>query len=202
MSIIRSRVTPIVAAAGVGVAGVSILSFASAGAGHENAVLVADLAGASEVGADGATGVGDPDGAGVAYVFGIDGDPTTLCYVITAAGIDPTFEPDAVGMAHIHRAVAGENGPVVAALAFPLEGDAADCLTEGEEGKFPLIGEDGEPESIVADILANPANYYVNVHTGEFPDGAIRGQLASIHDAVPPGDETMATDPSGSSAGG
>ena len=66
--------------------------------------------------------------------------------------------------------------------AFPLEGDAGDCLTEGEEGKFPLIGEAGEPESIVADILANPAAYYVNVHTGEFPDGAIRGQLVSVQD--------------------
>jgi hypothetical protein len=26
--------------------------------------------------------------------------------------------------------------------------------------------------------LANPAAYYVNVHTADYPDGAIRGQLA------------------------
>lgn len=185
MSIDRTRVLAIAGAAGAGVAALSLLSSSMAGAGHENAVLATVLSGANEVGPDGATGVGDPDGAGTAYVFGIDGDPTTLCYVITAAGIDPTFEPGATGMAHIHRAAEGENGPVVAALAFPLEGDAADCLTEGEEDKFPLIGEEGEPESIVADILANPANYYVNVHTGEFPDGAIRGQLANVHDGTP-----------------
>ncbi|MGH7965215.1 MAG: CHRD domain-containing protein, partial [Candidatus Binatia bacterium] len=24
----------------------------------------------------------------------------------------------------------------------------------------------------------NPANYYVNVHTAEFPKGAVRGQLS------------------------
>jgi hypothetical protein len=163
---------------------VAALAPGIAGAGHENTVLVAELSGASEVGADGTVGVGDADGSGVAYVFGIDDDPTTLCYVITAGAVDPTFVAQEVGMAHIHRGAAGANGPVVAALAFPLEGDAGDCITEGEEGKFPLIGEDGEPASIVADILANPANYYVNVHTGEFPDGALRGQLANVHDTV------------------
>jgi CHRD domain len=182
MSITRSRPVALVAASGV-VAGVAaVVSFSIAQAGHENAVLEAELTGAAEVGEDGSTGVGDPDGSGHAFVFGIDNDPTTLCYVVTAAGIDPTFDAGSIGMAHIHRGAEGENGPVVAALAFPLEGDAADCLTEGEEDKFPLIGQDGEPESIVADILANPANYYVNVHTGEYPDGAIRGQLVNVHD--------------------
>ena len=189
MSIIRSRRAGIITAVGAGVVGVAVVSFSVATAGHENAVLEAELSGAAEIGADGAAGVGDADGSGHAYVFGIDDDPTTLCYVITATGIDPTFEAGEVGMAHIHRAAEGENGPVVAALAFPLEGDAADCITEGEEGKFPLIGEAGEPESIVADILANPANYYVNVHTGEFPDGAIRGQLVNVHDHMAPMDE-------------
>ena len=181
MSITRSR-TALIAGAGAAISGLTFASFSVALAGHENAVLEAELAGANEVGDDGEAGVGDPDGSGHAYVFGIDEDPTTLCYVITADGIDPTFEPGEVGMAHIHRGAEGENGPPVAALAFPLEGDSADCLTEGEEDKFPLIGEAGEPEGIVADILANPANYYVNVHTGEHPGGAIRGQLVNVHD--------------------
>jgi CHRD domain len=193
MSIIRSRRRRLVAAAAAsGIAGAAAISLSVAHAGHENAVLVAELSGAAEVGDDGSTGVGDPDGLGWAYVFGIDNDPATLCYVITASGIDPTFVQGETGMAHIHRGAFGENGPVVAALAFPLEGDAGDCLTEGEEGKFPMIGEPGEPASIVADILANPANYYVNVHTGEYPDGAIRGQLANVHDTAGASDETMA----------
>ena len=189
MSMLRSRPVALALAAATGTVGAAAITLSVVQAGHENTVLKAELSGASEIGPDGAAGVGDQDGSGIAYVFGIDEDPTTLCYVITAEGIDPTFVAQEVGMAHIHRGAPEENGPVVAALAFPLEGDAGDCLTEGEEGKFPLIGEAGEPESIVADILANPAAYYVNVHTGEFPDGAIRGQLVNVHDH---GDEMMA----------
>ena len=50
-------------------------------AGHTNPVLEADLNGRNEV-ASGATNsgmVGDPNGRGEVYVFGVDGDPTTLC---------------------------------------------------------------------------------------------------------------------------
>jgi hypothetical protein len=52
-----------------------------ASAGHETVVLETSLDGRSEV-ATGATNkrmVGDPNGRGEAYVFGIDGDATTLC---------------------------------------------------------------------------------------------------------------------------
>ena len=76
--------------------------------------------------------------------------------------------------AHIHKGVAGSNGPVVANLAAPADGNAADCLTEGEAGKF--VG-----GQTVADILANPEQYYVNVHNADFPAGAIRGQLSLQH---------------------
>jgi len=121
--------------------------------------------------------VGDRNGTGQAYVFGIDGDPTTLCYVLTVEKIAP-----ATG-AHIHEGKRGENGPIVANLAAPADGNAADCLTEGELNttapfapKFPTDTQ-GVPLSSVAEILANPRDYYVNVHNAEFPSGAIRGQL-------------------------
>ena len=45
--------------------------------------------------------VGDKNGRGEAYVFGIDGDPTTLCYVLTVEKIAP-----ATG-AHIHEGPRG-----------------------------------------------------------------------------------------------
>jgi hypothetical protein len=34
--------------------------------------------------------------------------------------------------------------------------------------------------SLLKDIAKNPSLYYVNVHNGEFPSGAVRGQLAAV----------------------
>ena len=145
----------------------------SAIAGHTNALLHAPLDGSSEVPASGDMSelVGDANGMGHAYVFGIDNDESTLCYSLTVKGIQ--LVPVGEGLAaHIHEGAMDANGPVVAALAGPEGGTAADCLTEGEEGKFPT-GETG----IVQRILNNPENFYVNVHNPQYPDGAVRGQL-------------------------
>ena len=82
-----------------------------------------------------------------------------LCYVVS-------YQGDPLVAAHIHRGVEGENGDVVVPLHVPLEGTDTvfSCA-------FDL-----DPE-LVAEILADPAAFYVNVHTEEFPDGAGRDQL-------------------------
>ncbi len=147
------------------------LPVTSAFAGHENTVASAALDGRNEVNPESDRRiVGDKNGSGSAVVFGIDGDQATLCYSLIVSKIG-----DATG-AHIHEGAEGENGPVVAVLAPPADKTAGDCLTDGEEGKFP-VGDDGEPLTTVAEILANPGDYYVNVHNEQFPGGAIRGQL-------------------------
>lgn len=131
------------------------------------------LDGSSEVAEDGDASmlVGDANGKGEAYVFGVDGDETTLCYSLFVSGVQ--LVPVGEGMAaHIHEGAMNENGPVVAALAGPEDGNAADCLTEGEEGKFPT-GEAG----IVQRILNNPNDFYINVHNPQYPAGVVRGQL-------------------------
>jgi hypothetical protein len=153
-----------------------ILAPLPAQAGHTNTLLTAHLTGRAEVAADGSKRLaGDPNGRGSAYVFGIDGDPTTLCYIIEVSKIaDLEQAPGAPRMAHIHRGKTGTNGPVEVNLAFPQGGQAADCLTEGEADKGLDPGE-------VQRILANPADYYVNVHNGRYPSGAVRGQLSSDH---------------------
>ena len=162
----RNKLLIAVSAAGIAVAGVT-LQTGIASAGHTNDVLEATLDGRSEVatGAENNRIVGDPNGKGEAYVFGIDGDATTLCYVLTVDKIAPAEA------AHIHEGAKGENGPVVVNLAAPADGNAADCLTEGEAGKGLTPGK-------VLEILENPEDYYVNVHNPEFPGGALRGQLA------------------------
>lgn len=133
-------------------------------------------AGRAEVAADGSKRmVGDPNGRGTAYVFGIDGDPATLCYILEVSRIaDLDQAPGAPRAAHIHLGAKGTNGPVEVNLAFPQGGQAADCLTEGEAGKGLDPGE-------VQEILANPEDYYVNVHNSEYPAGAVRGQLSADH---------------------
>ena len=150
------RLTLGAATAGAVVAAVAFVPLGSAIAGHENTVLETTLDGRSEVGPDNRI-AGDPNGTGEAYVFGIDGDQQTLCYVLTVDGIETA------SAAHIHEAGAGENGPVVVNLAAPRDGNAADCRSVG---------------ALAQEILANPEEYYVNVHNGEYPGGALRGQLA------------------------
>ncbi|MFP5331280.1 MAG: CHRD domain-containing protein [Acidimicrobiia bacterium] len=146
----------------------------AANAGHTNPVLVAELDGRSEVGSGKDNRiVGDPDGRGEIYVFGVDGDPerNTLCYVLLVDKISEIdAAPGAPFMAHIHEGGPGENGPVVVTLAWPQGGQAADCISVGDariSGTSP------------AEIFANPGSYYVNVHNAEYPAGAVRGQLGS-----------------------
>jgi hypothetical protein len=140
--------------AGVGaVAALAIaLPLLPAGGTTTTTELAAQLDGAQEVPPADANGVGD------AFVFGTPSDPRALCYVVIVNRIRPAQA------AHIHRGAAGVNGPVVVPLRAPSDGDSAACVQVRER--------------LVARILANPQNFYVNVHNRPFPDGAIRGQLA------------------------
>jgi hypothetical protein len=116
--------------------------------------LTAELTGAAEV-----PGPGDPDGSGSALVT-INEAEGEVCFALIVANI--TLPADA---AHIHVGEAGVAGDVVVPLAPPdEEGASAGCV----------IGVDS---ALIQAILANPAGYYVNVHTSDFPAGAVRGQL-------------------------
>jgi len=112
------------------------------------------LAGAAE----GTTG--DADGTGTATIR-ILRDAGTVCFRLTAQNI---ILPS-VG-AHIHRAAAGTNGPIVIQLVAPgASGVSTGCTT-------------GVATTLLDELLANPAGFYVNVHTTDHPGGAIRAQLA------------------------
>jgi hypothetical protein len=102
---------------------------------------------------------GDPDGSGFADIF-IDDEALTITWTITVDGID---EP--VNLAHIHDGPAGVDGPVIVDFDGQLTGSN-------------LVDED------LANVLADPAGFYVNVHNDAFPGGAVRGQLRIVA-AVP-----------------
>lgn len=132
-----------------------------AGAGTTGTALAtpfrAALTGAAEVPA------GDPDGAGTATVS-VDGTLNDVCVELEVSGIGPATA------AHIHRGAAGENGPPVVNLDVPdgEDEDESDCDHIGD--------------ALADDIRRNPGEFYVNVHTAEFPEGAIRGQLVPSAD--------------------
>ncbi len=108
------------------------------------------LTGAAEV-----PNAGDPDGAGLAVVT-IAG--TTIQYTVFHQNVGaPT-------LAHIHRGAAGVAGPVV--VDFNVN-----TFVNGQATSVA--------QSLIDEIRANPSGFYVNVHTSEFPGGAIRGQLAA-----------------------
>lgn len=72
--------------------------------------------------------------------------------------------------AHIHEGEAGVAGDIVVTLEASVEIDgtgiglATGCVRN-------------QPKPLLRAIKNNPDQYYVNVHTSDFPGGAVRGQL-------------------------
>lgn len=123
--------------------------------GPDIETLQATLTGAAE-----APGPGDTDGTGTAEIR-LNDDDNEVCWDIQVANI--TLPAAA---AHIHEAAAGVPGPIVVALSAPnANGSAEGCIASTDEQ--------------VDDIIADPADYYVNVHTSDLPGGAVRGQLGN-----------------------
>ncbi len=114
--------------------------------------LRADMTGAQE------TPPGAPHGKGVATIT-LHGAANTVCYQFTYTGIS---KPTA---AHIHVGAKGVAGPPVVTF---------DVAKTGDKGCVP------SDATTIGKIRDNPAGYYVNLHTSEYPKGAIRGQLAKV----------------------
>lgn len=101
-------------------------------------------------------GPGDGDGGGGGPV-GISGTDT-LCFSLTVNNVS---EPMTM---HLHRGGVGETGGQVALLNGPsADYRAGDCVEIGAD--------------LVSELSGNPQAFYIDVHTDEFPDGAVRSQL-------------------------
>ena len=75
--------------------------------------------------------------------------------------------------AHIHKAAAGVNGPIH--WDFLEAGNPVASISD-QPSQLRGVAR-ARAAAVLADLLANPAGYYVNVHSTVFPGGAVRGQL-------------------------
>jgi hypothetical protein len=102
----------------------------------------------------------DADGSGTARLR-LDAAKKRVCFTIRVKNVDD------VVAAHIHaggKQVA--NGSIVVDLiTSPADGPKFTGCTKNVRKR------------LIRKILEHPGRYYVNVHTMEFPGGAVRGQL-------------------------
>ena len=75
--------------------------------------------------------------------------------------------------AHIHKAPAGVNGPIH--WDFLEAGNPVASLSD-QPSQLRGVAR-ARAAAVLADLLAHPDQYYVNVHSTVFPGGAMRGQL-------------------------
>jgi hypothetical protein len=110
-------------------------------------------------------GPGDPDGNGVAAVK-LSKSKSRVCVTIKKV-VNLALPATA---AHIHEAPATAAGPIRVTLVPPT---AKKVGRPGKSKSCAIVG-----SALLDHLLTYPQDFYVNVHTSQFPDGAIRGQLA------------------------
>lgn len=122
----------------------------------EDAELQAKLKGKEEV-----PGPGDDNGKGEVQLE-TKIKKSKLCYLVEFEDIGTATA------AHVHKGAKGEDGKIVIPLfEEETQSPAEDCIKVDKERKLKKL-------------VKNPADFYANVHTTEFPDGAIRGQLKVV----------------------
>ena len=97
---------------------------------------------------------GPTDGSGSARIT-IDASRGKACWDLSLSGVDGPIS------AHIHRGEPGKAGAVVIPLGSVYAPKG--CLRV--------------PRPVLRAVAAAPGGYYVDVHTGRWIDGALRGRL-------------------------
>ena len=171
----------------LGLFGLIVLGVVVAGCGSDNntpttpspaasATLTAALRPSSEV--PPITG-DESNGSGTAMLtFNLTRDAAGT---ITAATMDATvsaqgFPPGTALLAsHIHPGVIGANGGVFVSLGLA----AGEVTLANGSGSFTNRGVTVTADEVNS-ILANPASFYLNIHTAANPGGVARGQLTRM----------------------
>lgn len=108
---------------------------------------------------------GDKDATGRAEIKS-SAEIDTLCYKVWFKNMKPATS------AHIHQAVAGQNGEIVVTL---FESKRKSGFAQGCDHNVE--------ESLLESMQASPQGYYLDIHNKQYPKGALRGQLQNVHDA-------------------
>ena len=141
-----------------GVVGVALAAPVSEG-GRK---FVETLTGQAEIDAGAVSA--DMDGTGTANVT-VNVGQGRVCWNLTNLA-----NLDTITAAHIHQAPSTAAGPIrISFFHFGEPFDDEGCTSGSTQ--FPF------DRARLRDVLQNPQNYYVNIHTTAFPPGAIRGQL-------------------------
>ncbi|MFF2523413.1 CHRD domain-containing protein [Streptomyces liangshanensis] len=120
------------------------------------------LNGANEVPTQGGPAVGDKDGHAIALMR-VQGDEVSFAFTWKGIGT-PTA-------GHIHQGGAGTNGDVK--IPFFTE-----KLPGGRESVYGTVKV--TDAALLKSLTSDPGQFYFNLHTAEFPGGAVRGQVHQL----------------------
>ncbi|MER5448041.1 CHRD domain-containing protein [Streptomyces sp. NPDC002766] len=162
----KSLITTAVTVAALG--GVAAAATPASAAGGDDGtgagvtLLATSLRGANEVPVPGGPAVGDRNGAALEFIK-IDGDRVSVAVTWHGTG-RPT------GL-HIHQGAKGTNGDVKIDFSGLLKKSRRHSVTGTVKVEDPAL----------LDALKNdPGSFYANLHTAEFPGGAVRGRLHKV----------------------
>ena len=132
--------------------------------------------GIKEVSAGGVPGQGDPDGTAVGFLTltnGTGGSSGVAVISLTLANIGPVGDSYTLGGWHIHQAPSTTTGGIV------LDFGTINTYLSGSTVSATIFG---LSTTTIDAVFANPANYYLNIHSSgaPYPGGAVRDQLTTL----------------------
>jgi CHRD domain len=140
------------------VAVLATYGLATAAIAPDETPLFAAVFGTNVLGPDGATDAGDKNARGALAM--VTPGPTELCFGLNV------LDMAEVTAVQVREGSSDQTGGVLVNLTpLPSSGSpSSGCVSD-------------VPASVVASLRGHPENFYLNVATTEFPDGAVRGQF-------------------------
>jgi len=136
---------------------------------------------------NGTTPTGGLAGASGTYLLGLNSDSNTICYNITLNNFRGNYFSPAITATHLHEAARGQSGSPRIAFPNPVAINAdgsvrrtVGCMTGPFKTGLNVTGTTTDTGAAfnVKQIEANPAGFFVDVHSSLAVPGAVRGQIA------------------------